>query len=552
MKRFFLNVFLLTFCALALGQYGMTATQAKRLFAPKSAQAITGPRLVVYGDSITAYGLTSNTTPPSSGAQQREGVSYAALAGCLAGDRVRLVHNAGNPGDRTDQILARWATDVAPYSPDVVLLLAGTNDVRQYGTLTLAQTKANIRAIVQKCVSINAVPILQTIPPAYTATAAANTELLQLNAWIRAYAASNQLPFVDQYAALVDPITGRMTTQYSIAEGGTVTGGTFTVTFNSPFAWGSGSYIANPINAANVSVTSGAIAYNATAATVQTAINGLSGLDAHQFTVTGAAGGPYLIREASGFPMVATVTSSLTGTAPTLTLTNGTQYCWDGIHPSITGQIVMAKAVAAMIQSLYPKAPLFLAMVSDNAGAFYPNLSDPGNFMRNGAFTAENNPGNGSYWSPDSVHFTISESPSTDGLGNWLSAVSLGTNGTPLNQTPSVNTGANDPTKINTGDTVALVGRVRISGCQPASVTYSTNVPTYSIYLKDSNAVVYAPIFSWAYDISDGWFYMEVKIPAGVTTMQVVVFQATGSTPLTIQVSQVALIDLTTLGLVSP
>jgi hypothetical protein len=88
---------------------------------------------------------------------------------------------------------------------------------------------------------------------------------------------------------------------------GTPTGGTFTLTYDGQ--------------------TTAAIAYNATAAVVQSALRALSNMPESGVSVTGSAGGPYTVTFAdSNNVSQMTATPSLTcGTAPSVTVATGTQ-----------------------------------------------------------------------------------------------------------------------------------------------------------------------------------------------------------------------------------
>ena len=92
---------------------------------------------------------------------------------------------------------------------------------------------------------------------------------------------------------------------------GSPTGGTFTLTFRG--------------------ATTSGLAYNAAAATVQTALQGLSTIGSGNATVSGSAGGPYTVTFASALAATAVdeITadgSSLTGgTAPSVTVTTATE-----------------------------------------------------------------------------------------------------------------------------------------------------------------------------------------------------------------------------------
>ena len=76
---------------------------------------------------------------------------------------LRLVNNAGEPGDTTAQMLARLNSDVFAYQPEVLFIMGGTNDLG-YG-IGQATTIANLRAIIaaadRKGIRID----LMTVPP---------------------------------------------------------------------------------------------------------------------------------------------------------------------------------------------------------------------------------------------------------------------------------------------------------------------------------------------------------------------------------------------------
>jgi lysophospholipase L1-like esterase len=76
---------------------------------------------------------------------------------------LRLVHNAGVPGDTTAQMLARLKSDVFAYKPEVLFIMGGTNDLDD--RISQATTIANLKAII---VAANAKGIridLMTVPP---------------------------------------------------------------------------------------------------------------------------------------------------------------------------------------------------------------------------------------------------------------------------------------------------------------------------------------------------------------------------------------------------
>lgn len=135
----------------------------------------------------------------------------------MSGQRIQYAYNAGVSGNTTTQMLARFATDVTPYAPDIVAILGGTNDIAQ--SVALDTTKTNLVAIIAACRSIGALPVLCTLPPSeLTSPVNRKQQTLALNAWIRAYGAANRIDVVDFYSVLTEPTTGLYKTNYGNAD----------------------------------------------------------------------------------------------------------------------------------------------------------------------------------------------------------------------------------------------------------------------------------------------------------------------------------------------
>ena len=111
---------------------------------------------------------------------------------------VTLVHNAGVPGNTTAQMLARLSKDVLAYSPEVVTVMGGTNDVGN--KVAEATVIANLTAIVDALKAANVRVILLTIPPRTDPTFA--EPIRSLNASIRTLAVSEGVALADIYPAL--------------------------------------------------------------------------------------------------------------------------------------------------------------------------------------------------------------------------------------------------------------------------------------------------------------------------------------------------------------
>jgi lysophospholipase L1-like esterase len=76
---------------------------------------------------------------------------------------LKLVHNAGVPGNTTSQMRARLAADVYAYNPDVLFVLGGTNDLGL--GISRSATIANLRAIIVGAKAHKITVILIVVPP---------------------------------------------------------------------------------------------------------------------------------------------------------------------------------------------------------------------------------------------------------------------------------------------------------------------------------------------------------------------------------------------------
>ena len=100
------------------------------------------------------------------------------------------VINQGVDGERSDQILARFDRDVLAQRPNVVVLIAGVNDVYQ----GRPAAEAGIAVVAGSIVPYN------------TATAEQNARMREVNDWIRDTAAADpHIEFVDTRAAVAAP-----------------------------------------------------------------------------------------------------------------------------------------------------------------------------------------------------------------------------------------------------------------------------------------------------------------------------------------------------------
>ena len=121
-----------------------TSPTAAPVVTPKKPTVIT---FVALGDSLTAW-PSGNPWPVRLDAEDT---------------RIRMIHNAGVPGDLVGDMRARLNSDVFYYNPQVLLILGGTNDVGKGLSQTAAL--ANMKAIIVAAKARKIRVYLITIPP---------------------------------------------------------------------------------------------------------------------------------------------------------------------------------------------------------------------------------------------------------------------------------------------------------------------------------------------------------------------------------------------------
>jgi lysophospholipase L1-like esterase len=115
-----------------------------------------------------------------------------------------LVLNRGVNGERTDQVHARFDRDVVAARPDLVVIIAGVNDVYQGRSAELVE--AQLEALYEAGRQANLPVVAGSIIPYNTATADQNARMHAVNAWIREYALRDPgVAFCDTRAAVAAP-----------------------------------------------------------------------------------------------------------------------------------------------------------------------------------------------------------------------------------------------------------------------------------------------------------------------------------------------------------
>lgn len=151
-------------------------------------------RIVFMGDSITEFWSVTNP-------EFFAGKPYA---------------NRGISGQTTPQMLIRFRPDVIALKPNIVVILAGINDIAgNTGPSTLEMITDNISSMAELAKAHQIKVILCSVLPAYdfpwrTGSFPAE-KVVTLNKMIKKYAEANGILYLDYYSAMVDERKGLKT-----------------------------------------------------------------------------------------------------------------------------------------------------------------------------------------------------------------------------------------------------------------------------------------------------------------------------------------------------
>ena len=153
-------------------------------------------RVVFMGDSIT------------------DGWSKPEFGGFFPG---KPYFDRGISGQTTPQMLVRFRPDVIDLEPQVVVILAGTNDIAgNTGPMTVEETEGNLASMTELARAHGIRVVLSSVMPVRDGLKnKGGQQLVQtkkrppetisaLNEWIKKYAAANHLVYLDYFAAMVD------------------------------------------------------------------------------------------------------------------------------------------------------------------------------------------------------------------------------------------------------------------------------------------------------------------------------------------------------------
>ena len=156
-----------------------------------ASQASGGKRVVFMGNSITEFWAKIDT---------------AFFANKTYIDR-------GISGQTSPQMLLRFRQDVINLKPDIVVILAGTNDIAENtGPISLEDVLGNIISMVQLAEVNKIKVIISSVLPAYDFPWHPGLQpaekIVKLNSMIKSYCKENNIVYVDYYSSMVDDRKG--------------------------------------------------------------------------------------------------------------------------------------------------------------------------------------------------------------------------------------------------------------------------------------------------------------------------------------------------------
>jgi lysophospholipase L1-like esterase len=122
-------------------------------------------------------------------------------------------YDRGISGQTTGQMLVRFREDVINLKPDVVVILAGINDIAENnGPSKLEDVMGNIMSMAELARANKIKVVLSSVTPAaafpWRPTIDPKPKVKELNDMIKSYAAKNKFIYLDYFTAMVDENQG--------------------------------------------------------------------------------------------------------------------------------------------------------------------------------------------------------------------------------------------------------------------------------------------------------------------------------------------------------
>ena len=183
---------------------------------PDPAVAHKGPKAVFIGDSITwQWGLVTRKLKQSQKVIIPTDPKPEWMS--ISGDEVTITWHAsfftsngyvdkGVSGERTDEMLKRYQSDVLSLDPFCVVIMGGTNDLAQ--GYSKDQIMASIKSMAEQAAAAKMKVVLCSVTPCNMTYSKLSphekgTHIVALNKMIKAYAAEKGFTYCDYYPALV-------------------------------------------------------------------------------------------------------------------------------------------------------------------------------------------------------------------------------------------------------------------------------------------------------------------------------------------------------------
>ncbi|MCA0932957.1 SGNH/GDSL hydrolase family protein [Lutimonas saemankumensis] len=121
--------------------------------------------------------------------------------------------NRGIGGQTTPQMLVRFRQDVINLKPEVVVILAGTNDIAgNTGPMTLEEIRDNIASMAELARSNGISVVISSVLPAYDYPwrpgLEPNIKIPKLNKMLKYYAGAKGMVYLDYFSVMADDRNG--------------------------------------------------------------------------------------------------------------------------------------------------------------------------------------------------------------------------------------------------------------------------------------------------------------------------------------------------------
>ena len=164
------------------------------------------PAIICFGDSLTAGFRSPTPTDPSAGDAPYGRFLQERLVGRA------VVRISGVCGERTSEMLQRFARDVLAHKPWLAVILGGTNDLGW--RIVPREIFRNLKTMYARAVE-GGIQVAAVTVPSIRGADEYIPGRHELNALVVGYCTKNSLLCVDLFTATAEPTTGRLAEAYS-------------------------------------------------------------------------------------------------------------------------------------------------------------------------------------------------------------------------------------------------------------------------------------------------------------------------------------------------